>query len=152
MIARLAVESDLPQLVTIGKEFMAEGRWGWTYSDRNAARTFLMAILHNECDVIVIDKDGEIIGMAVVSFENDFQAENVGDIVEFYIAKKERGTGAGRMLLDAVCKWFDDHNCIHVFVKATANIKENGKLFQNLFAKQGFKIFSDVMVRGLKNE
>lgn len=152
MIARLADEKDLPKLVELGREFMTEGRWGWTYSDRNAARTFLTCIIHHECDVIVIDNDGDIVGAVLMSYENDFQVENVGDIIEFYISKRARGTGAGRMLLDAACEWFDKQNCVNVFVKATGNIEANGKSFQNLFAKQGFKIFSDVMVRGLKNE
>lgn len=152
MITRLAVESDLPHLVAIGREFMEEGKWGWTYSDSRAAKTFLTSILHPECDTVVIEKDGKILGAAVLSYENDFQIENVGDIVEFYITKEARGTVAGRMLLDASCDWFDKNNCVNVFVKATGNIENNGKAFQNLFAKQGFKVFSDVMVRGLKDE
>lgn len=152
MISRLANETDLPKLVELGREFMTEGRWGWTYSDRHAARTFLTCMLHDECDVIVIDDNGDIVGAVLVSYENDFQVENVGDIIEFYISRKARGTGAGRMLLDAACEWFDSHKCVNVFVKATGNIENAGKAFQNLFAKQGFKIFSDVMVRGLKDE
>lgn len=152
MISRLAVETDLPKLVDLGREFMTEGRWGWTYNDRNAARTFLLSIIHPECDVVIIDNDGEIVGACIVSYENDFQVERVGDIVEFYISKSARGSGAGRMLLDASCEWFDKQGCVNVFVKATGNIENAGKAFQNLFAKQGFKVFSDVMVRGLKNE
>lgn len=152
MIGRLATENDLPKLVDLGREFMTEGRWGWTYSDSRAAKTFLTSILHPECDTVVVEEDGRLLGAAVLSYENDFQIENVGDIVEFYVVKDARGTGAGRMLLDAACEWFDKHNCVNVFVKATGNIENAGKAFQNLFAKQGFQVFSDVLVRGLKNE
>jgi hypothetical protein len=52
MIGRLATENDLPKLVDLGREFMTEGRWGWTYSDSRAAKTFLTSILHPECDTV----------------------------------------------------------------------------------------------------
>ena len=54
MIGRLATENDLPKLVDLGREFMTEGRWGWTYSDSRAAKTFLTSILHPECDTVVV--------------------------------------------------------------------------------------------------
>lgn len=147
MIARKSTINDLPSLVELGKEFMSETNWGWTYSEENALKSYYTHIVHPDCDIIQVnDAEGNLLGAAMVSIENDFQVENVGDIVEFYISPKARGTGASRELMKAICEWFDEMKCVNVFVKATANIG-NDKAFINLFGKYGFKVFSQVLVR-----
>lgn len=147
MIARKSTINDLPELVKLGQEFMDETRWGWTYSPDNALRSYYTHITHPECDIIQVnDENGVLLGAAMVSIENDFQVENVGDINEFYVSAKARGTGASRVLMQALCDWFDEMKCINVFVKATANVG-NDQAFINLFNKYGFKVFSQVLVR-----
>lgn len=147
MICRTATINDLPNLVDIAKEFMAETNWGWTFNEDFSLESFYKSIIHPECDVVLCLSDGnELLGAAIVAIENDFQVESVGDILEFYISAKARGTGAGRELLSSMCKWFDSRKCVNVFVKATANIG-NDQAFINLFKKFGFKVSSVVLVR-----
>lgn len=146
MITRMATIDDLPLLVEMGRVFCKESGWNWTYSEENAVKTFYTAITHPEMDVVITKKDGELLAACIVAFENDFQVEPVGDIVEFYVSPESRGTGASRELLKAVCDWFDAYKCVNVFVKATANIG-NDQAFINLFSKYGFKVFSSVLVR-----
>lgn len=147
MRTRLAVIDDIPEMVKIGCDFLQESAWGWTYNEDNAERTFYLSIVHPETDTLVVtDDEGKILGVCIVSFETDFQSEHVGDIIEFYITKEGRGNGAGRALVQAACDWFDKNKCVNVFVKSTANIGQ-GKAFENLFSKYGFKIFSTVLVR-----
>lgn len=139
--------NELAPLVEMGKKFCEESKWGWTYSEDNALNTFYNAIMHPECDVIYIKNDDDVmIGAAMVAYETDFQVERVGDILEFYMLSSARGTGASRELLEAVCDWFDEKGCVNVFVKSTANIGQ-AQAFNNLFAKYGFKVFSQVLVR-----
>lgn len=139
--------NDLPKLVNIAKEFMAETNWGWTFSEENALKSYYTSIVHPECDIVLcLSDENELLGAAIVAIENDFQVENVGDILEFYISAKARGTGASRELMSSMCKWFDDRKCVRVFVKATANIG-NDQAFINLFKKYGFQVSSVVLVR-----
>lgn len=147
MITRLANIDDLPNLLLMGQVFCKESGWGWTYSEENALKSFYTAIVHPDMDIILTENEGKFYGACIVSIENDFQVENVGDILEFYVSPESRGTGASRELLKAVCDWFDERKCVRVFVKATANIESQGKAFENLFSKYGFKVFSSVLVR-----
>lgn len=147
MIVRKSGINDLPALLELGREFISETQWGWTYSEENALKSFYTHIVHPDCDIIQVTSDeGELLGAGMVSIENDFQVENVGDIVEFYMSPKARGTGASRELLKGMCDWFDENECVKVFVKATANIG-NDAAFINLFKKYGFQVSSVVLVR-----
>ena len=147
---RRAELKDIPNLIELGREFITEGSWGWTYSEENAAKSFFTCISSPDYAILISEENDSLLGAVIVSYENDFQVDNVGDILEFYVSKKGRGKGVGRELLKAACDWFDEHNCVHVFTKATANIGSQGKAFQNLFVKFGFCVFSDVLVRGVK--
>lgn len=142
-----ATLDDIPELLALAKQFLTESNWGWTFNEDNAIKSFYTNIVLPECDVLQIKDDkGEVLGCVMVSIENDFQDENVGDIQEFYIKPEARGTGAGRELLKAACDWFDDNKCVNVFVKATANIGKDAA-FVNLFKKYNFEVFSVVLVR-----
>lgn len=145
MIERKANINDIPQLLEVTKSFLLESQWGWTYNEANSINSFLLAITHDDMDVIVVDDSG-IKAVSVLSTESDFTNEIVGDIVEFYVMPDARGTGAGRALLKASCDWFDEKGCVNVFVKATANIG-NDTAFINLFKKYNFNVFSKVLVR-----
>lgn len=146
MITRLADVNDLPLLLEMGRVFCKESGWGWTYSEENAIRSFYTSITHPEMDIILCLEGDKLYGAAIVSTENDFQVETVGDIAEFYVSPESRGSGAGRELLKACCDWFEERKCVNIFVKATANIGLD-QAFINLFSKYGFKVFSSVLVR-----
>lgn len=147
MIVRKSTINDLPSLISLGRSFLEESSWGWTYNEDNAARSFYNYMNHPECACLQVMDGDKLLGCSMIAYENDFQDETIGDINEFYILPEGRGTGAARELLSAVCDWFDSHNCKNVFVKSTGYIGQN-KAFENLFGKYGFKVFSVVMVRG----
>lgn len=150
MIVKKSTIDDIPALVDLGRQFTAESAYGWEYSPENAAKSFELAITHPECACIhITNDDGVMIGAALISFETDFTTNRIGDINEFYISAEGRGSGAGRLLLDTCCVWFDFMGCEQVFVKATGNIESQGRSFENLFSKYGFKVFSSVLVRGI---
>lgn len=137
---------DIPKLIEIAKDFLDESQWDWTFSETNALESLTMGIMHPDCSVFHVEDDGEIVGFGAVSFENNFYVERQGDVIEFYISPKARGTQAARILLKAMCEWFDKSDCKNVFVKATGNIGQDNA-FVNLFGKFGFKVFSQVLVR-----
>lgn len=142
-----ATLEDIPELLDLCRQFLEESNWGWTFNEDNAIKSFYTNIVLPDCDILQIkNDDGELLGCVMVSIENDFQTENVGDIQEFYIRPEARGTGAGRELLKAACEWFDENKCVRVFVKATANIGKDAA-FVNLFKKYDFEVFSVVLVR-----
>lgn len=145
-MTRKATINDLPRLIEIAEQFLNESNWDWTFNKENAVKTFYTSIMHPECDTIVSEKDGKIEGLCIVSYEQDFTDEKIGDIVEYYVTPEGRGTGLSRELLQGVCEWFDGYECKNVFVKATANIGKDAA-FINLFNKFGFNVFSKVLVR-----
>lgn len=147
MIVRTAEILDIPECLRIGRMFCEESNWGWEFNEDNALRSFYTAITHDDMDIIgVFDKDN-IVGIAIVSKENDFTTEALGDIIEFYVCKEFRKTTCARDLLNRVCEWFDNKGCKNVFVKSTGNVDGQSKVFENLFKKFGFNVFSSVLVR-----
>lgn len=147
MIVRVATEEDIPALIDIARVFCEESKWGWTFDSFNAANSFFTAIRHNDMIVFGVFDDDKIVGFTLASIECDFTVETIGDIVEFFIHPTARGTKAGRSLLVKVCEWFDQKKCKSVFVKSTGNVDRQDIVFQNLFKKFGFKVFSNVLVR-----
>lgn len=147
MICKVANINDLPMLISLGEVFCKESGWGWTYSEENATRTFYTTIVHPDMDTLLVMDGDKVLGACIVSVENDFTVETIGDVVEFYVSPDSRGTGAGRELMKFMCDWFDERKAINIFVKSTAHIGE-GKAFENLFSKYGFNVFSHVLVRG----
>lgn len=139
---RIAGYEDLKDLLYMAKEFTEESGWGWKFNAENAVQSFIGYIQTDEADVLIGDGS-----WAIVCFDNDFHADKVGYIVKFYVSKRKRGTGEGRKLVEACNAWFDKIGCKDSFVTATGNIESQGKAFQNLMKKNGYKDCGEAMVR-----
>lgn len=146
MIVREATAADLPGLLEIAKEFIAETGYGWTYDEDAASRRFLLHIEYPEGAVIVAEESGELAGLAILAHDQDFMAQRLGYVVKFYVRAPYRGTIAARGMVVGAVEWFQHNLCWMAFATATANIGED-KLFANLFGKFGFKAIGPTLIR-----
>lgn len=148
MKTRLATATDLPELLALAREFIAESNYGWTFHREIAESTFRRDIDHEQTDVLVVDADGQIAGCAIVAHDRDFVEQRLGFIVKFFIRQAHRGTAAGRLLAAGCVEWLKEKLCWAAFVTATANIgAAQDRQFANLFAKFGFVACGPTLMR-----
>lgn len=134
------------QILDALHEFVCESSYGWT-PERNHSNSELWAYYQlDECDVLVVDQDGDVAGVALVSCDRAHHVETIGYLSKFYVRKHYRATGAARALRDGVSKWFKDKGCTDSFITNTAGIGED-KYFMNLFNKDGYEICGHVLRR-----
>lgn len=148
--ARTAMLDDLPEMLALAAEFVAEsahGReGGWTFSPRVAEQTFRGAIDVSFADVLVTTDDAGISGCAVVAATRDYVEQRSGYLDKFYVRRRARGTGAARALLAEAARWFDAQRCWHAFATATAGVGAD-TLFVNLARREGFEVTGPTLVR-----
>ena len=148
MISRRAKVSDIQSLLPLVQEFVAESAWGWEYDAEQAKNTLHAYTTNDETVVVFIEENGAPVAFAMLAFDNEFHKERIGYVSKFFVSKAGRKTGAARMLVDCANTWFDLMGCVNVFATATANIKTEGKSFNNLMAKFGYKDCGETLVRG----
>lgn len=140
MEVRAATLDDIPALLALAAEFIAESQYGWTFYEEAARTRFEGHINEAYTDVLIGIADGEPAGLAIMSWDRDFTAEAVSYVVKFYVRPRFRGIGLARLLVDRLVEWSHSHKCRHIFASSTANIDGvKDKVFINLFAKYGFK-------------
>lgn len=140
---------DIPKICDIVKEFVEESEFGFTFDDGIASIEFYNYISWDNSCVMAVEKDGNILGGAILIAKQDFTVEKQGFIHKFYIRKPFRKTRAMFLLMEEVCKWFDSQGCYKSFVTSTSGISEAVICsFSKLMQKYGFKECGPTLVRG----
>lgn len=137
VIVRQAAEADLPQLLEIARTFVEESRYGWPYSPEVAEHTWRSYLARDDMAVLVADRDGAIVGGAVLAHDRDFTLNRIGYVVKFYILPAHRRTRAAFLVCQAMCEWFDENQCWAAFATSTANIGAS-EAYVKLMARYGF--------------
>jgi len=70
------------------------------------------ALLTDEARVVLVGTiDGIVVGVAVGAAERRADGSQVGHLEACYVEPGARGVGVGRLLLDSVVAWCDEHGC-----------------------------------------
>jgi len=136
-------------LSLLAKTFTEESNYNLTYSVDNSLKYINSVIEDDNQDLILaIDGENKVAGGAIVAKVTEWHVESMGYLVKLYVSPKHRRTKAVTKLLDAVCRWFDERNCVHCFSTSTANIGRN-KAFEAIMGKHGFYPAGPKLIRGL---
>ena len=135
---RLAELDDAGELTELGFEANKESHYGLAYNKENAFKYFYDYIGYENSDILVAEKDDEIIGLVLVGKSLEFHDKPFGYIGKFWVFTSGRRTDAGRNLISHALKWAKEKDCSHLFVTATAELPEKEQqLFINLMKKSG---------------
>ena len=135
---RLAVVEDTSELVELTTEANEESNYGLAYNNENGFKYLYNYIKYDDSDILVAEKDDEIIGFVMMGKSFEFHDKPFGYIGKFWVFASGRRTDAGRNLISNALKWSKEQGCSHVFVTATAELpKKEQQLFINLMKKSG---------------
>ena len=137
-VIRLAVVEDILDLIDGTREGNAESGYGLAYNKDNAFKYLYDYIADDDCDVLVAERDGAVIGFAMLGQSFEFHDKSFCYIGKFWVFLAGRRTDAGRKLLESALAWAKEKDCSYVFVTATAELhKKEQTLFINLMKKYG---------------
>ena len=135
---RLAELDDASELVDCTREGNEESNYGLAYNNDNAFKYLYNYIKYDDSDILVAEKDDEIVGFAMLGKSYEFHDKPFGYIGKFWVFASGRRTDAGRNLISHALKWAKEQDCSHLFVTATAELAEKEQqLFINLMKKSG---------------
>jgi len=135
---RLAELDDTSELVERTTEANKESNYGLGYNNDNAFKYLYNYIKYEDSDILVAEKDDEIIGFVMMGKSFEFHDKPFGYISKFWVFASGRRTDAGRNLISNALKWAKEQDCSHLFVTATAELAEKEQqLFINLMKKSG---------------
>lgn len=143
---RVAGLDDVPDLIAIMREAVAETRWNLRFNLERAVATFREMIESDWADVLLARENTTPAGFAIIGLDDDFHDEALGYVLKFYVRAQFRKTACGRQLAKACAIWFDETGARATFASPAANIGQD-KLFQNLLAKVGYMPTAATMTR-----
>jgi GNAT superfamily N-acetyltransferase len=144
-IIRVATLADIPALLLLAERFVSESSYGMEF-DEAGSREYLEMVLQHP-DVALFVTDDVSAGM-LVTVAKDWCVRPVLYVEKMYVSPQERGRGLSRALVCAAINFAKLNNCSHIFSTATAGMGERvSKLFENLFAKDGFTSCGGVLVK-----
>lgn len=144
-VIRVATPDDIPALLQLARRFVTESNYGMQF-DEAGAREYLENILpHPEAALFVTD---DVSAGILVTVAKDWCVRPVLYVEKMYVSPHERGRGLSRALVCAAVTFAKLNDCSHIFSTATAGMGERvSKLFENLFAKDGFTTCGGVLVK-----
>ncbi|MDR0761766.1 MAG: GNAT family N-acetyltransferase [Campylobacteraceae bacterium] len=91
---------------------------------------------HKTAIVLLAQIDAEFAGL-LIAFENiaTFKAKPMINIHDIIVLKKYRGSGVGRMLMNAVADEAKKRGCVRI----TLEVREDNVIAQNLYKSMDFK-------------
>jgi len=135
---RLALVEEVSELVDLTSAINKESNYGLVYNKENAFKYLYNHIHYDGSDIIVAEKDDEIIGYVTVGISLEYHDKPFCYIGKFFVFLSGRRTDASRKLITYALKWAKEQDCTHVFVTATAGLdKKEQQLFINLMKKSG---------------
>ena len=135
---RLAGVEDTSELVELTNAINEESNYGLAYNKENAFKYIYNSIWYEGSDIIVAEKDDEILGYVTVGTSLEYHDKPFCYVGKFFVFLSGRRTDASRKLITHALKWAKEQDCTHVFVTATAGLdKKEQQLFINLMKKSG---------------
>lgn len=139
---------DFESIYSLCRMFFTEGAYrGFTF-DRERCIETVNQMLTGNVECLMVEIEGIPLAFAAWTYERHCTVEPVGMTFLFYTAPSARGTGAARMLRDAMDKAAQEAGCAAFYIASTAGFNDDGKnqkLFTNLFLKNGFVVVGEFM-------
>lgn len=114
-------------------------------AEERIMRSFRSALDAPDADVLLLEDDGEAVGMALVHLENPsrMSAEQAVELSRVVVQSNRRGTGAGKALVEAAEEWARQRG-IRTLVAAIFVANEGSRQFWKTL---GFEPWVERMVR-----
>ena len=141
--ARPATEEDLPRLVELCREALAElgaqergGAMLLAHEARSEPvdRSLAVAVADPGCAVVVGTIDGVVVGYATGRTERLRDGTLLGVIDELFVEEGCRAVGVGEAMMQALLTWFREQGCHAVDAMALPGAREA----KNFFERSGF--------------
>ena len=145
MIVRAASPADMPVMLEIAREFVAEIGWGWTFDPLASQRTLETYLAHAGSEILLAE-GAQVRGACIVTSGRQFSYERIAEIDKLFVRSAYRGTAVSRVLLDAAISWARERRCVAVVGSSIARLPHGSRLFANLLAKRGFVEVGPVLV------
>jgi ribosomal protein S18 acetylase RimI-like enzyme len=154
--ARPAVDSDVPRLVVLGRQAVAElapMRGGELWSARDARAeplddAFPELLAHDDVCIVAGTIDDVVVGFGVGRLEPLRDGRLLGVIDELFVEPEARSIGVGDAVVEELLRFFTAHGCIG----ADALALPGNRATKNFFEQHGFVARSLVMHRSLGSE
>jgi GNAT superfamily N-acetyltransferase len=141
---RVAIDLDLPKLMTIAKEYINEAdRWNGLDFDENKAMRYVMLAISEKSHNIFIAYDNEtrdIVGFFWGCITGQVWSDDpIGQEMFMYVTKEARNKSIGKSLIKAFIKWCKVSGCKSIHCGAHSGI-DNDKPARAMYESLGFKI------------
>ena len=141
---REATPDDLDGVIELAKPWLEESGENLNFCHENFISTYLSYIVSADFFFYVIEYDGAIVGLGVLSLKNVFFKEKLARLEWFYIHKSMRGTGAGLKLAEFM-RDLSLKNGARIIIADTI-FARHARVFRNLFNKIGFEMSGYTMI------
>lgn len=139
MKIRPATPDDFPHLIRMGLAFHAASCYSETVApDVESFKRTVVEIASGPGAVFVAEEDGSVVGMAAATSSPHWfnQSHKIGQEVFWWVDEDKRGTGAGRLLMDALEEWARLSGCKTFCMASTANLRPEA--LARLYKRRGY--------------
>lgn len=146
MIIRKAKETDMEEIIKLGKDMYDESKLHGMIFDADKCRAFYLVLLATGL-AIVAELEGKIIGMFGAElqkhiFSNDYMTMDVLN----YVVPSYRGSNAAKRMLSVYVAWAEGHNVKPCNIWLGINAGINVDRTERFYNKLGFNR-SGIMMR-----
>ena len=136
--SRVASEADVPRLVELATEALAEltpTRGGAIYSRREGRRPPFADRLVDEVRspdhlVVMGTIDDIALGYGVVALESLHDESRLGVVSDLFVDPEARGVGVGEAMMDQIVAWCEKHGCVGVDALALPGNRHTKNFFE----------------------
>ena len=153
-------QGDIDAVTAAAVEFFHESDQAGVLTVRaDKYRAMLQSYLHNPfvASFVCFEDDGtnresspNVAGYLHAYVQDDYTDELIGELYQFYVRRPYRGTQAGRMLVDAANRWYEEKGCARAYSEVGHGVSGRTigeKLFVNLWNKFGYAPKGTVLMK-----
>lgn len=126
-VFRLAVVEDLPALLALEMQCFT--------TDRLTSRSFQWMITRAHAQLLVVERDGQLLGYALVLFH---RGTSLARLYSIAIACEARGTGLGKQLLQHIESCAIEHDCAYLRLE----VRTDNPAAIALYERNGYRRFA----------
>lgn len=99
--------------------------------------------------IAIEEETSDILGYVHIYAQRDYTVELVGEMYQFYVIPRARGTHVSRALVAAACEQYDAWGCARSYCEASPGMPDEKHLmtFRNLWGKFGFNQVGITLMR-----